>query len=60
MNVVQSITKGKIETCLDFQKEFLKKVRYIPEGYDELSVIFDGYVEDCMKSKTREKRNQDS
>ena len=45
-------------TCLDFAKEFVKRIENtIFNYYDEVRVAFDTYKADSLKSQTRAKRN---
>ena len=57
MAVLQSMKKTTtILTLSDLQNAFNKRIKEMMTGYDEGRVVFDRYMEQSLKNKTREKR----
>ena len=58
MAVVQAITKATTMVyCSDFAQAFIHSITKIMSGYKEGRVIFDRYIENSLKSQTRNKRS---
>ena len=61
MEVVQSITKTtKMTKVIHFQEEFLKGISKLMKGYDEGRIVFDKYLDQSLKNKTRLIRSKSS
>ena len=61
MEVVQSITKTtKMTKVIHFQEEFLKRISKLMKGYDEGRIVFDKYLDQSLKNKTRLIRSKSS
>ncbi len=57
MAVVQTLKKNsKTKTIADLTLQFVKKITRIIKDYKEARIIFDRYVEQSLKEKTRAKR----
>ena len=57
MALVNSIPKKpKIKTCLDFADEFIEILCSMTEGYNEVRLVFDRYVNSSLKEQMRTKR----
>ena len=57
MGVVQNMKKTPgMKRMLDFRDAFVKRIRQMSNSYQETCVIFDQYLENSLKSKTRAKR----
>ena len=60
MELVNSIKKtSEIETCADFANAFLRLLINKSQGFDEIHLIFDRYLEVSLKKKMRSKRTRD-
>ena len=59
MEIVNSLKKTpEIETCADFGNAFIRKLISMSSGYDEVHLIFDRYLENSLKTQTRQGRNK--
>ena len=59
MALVNQMNKIKeIKTCQDFADRFVRNVVIACEGYGEVRMVFDRYLEASLKDLTRQKRNQ--
>ena len=63
MAIVNALPKDKdlqfeVKTCKDLAELFVLQVVSRCSGYDDVRLIFDRYVSDALKSKTREGRNK--
>ena len=59
MEVLKGITKtSKMTKILHLQEEFIKRISRLLHGYDEGRIVFDKYVDESLKNKTRMKRSQ--
>ena len=47
------IKKLKLRSCKEFTSAFVQKVKKESQGFDEVRVIFDRYIEESLKSGTR-------
>ena len=47
------IKKLKLRSCKEFASAFVQKVKKESQGFDEVRVIFDRYIEESLKSGTR-------
>ena len=57
MAVLQGMKKGPgMLTILHLKETFLKKIGKMSNSYDEVRIIFDHYLEESLKSKTRANR----
>ena len=57
MGILQSMTKTPTMLKLsDLQNAFHKRIENMMAGYDEGRVVFDRYLEQSLKNKTRQKR----
>ena len=63
MVVVQKIVaidmkskKGNIKTCLDFSKQFERRIENIIQSFHEVRIVFDFYKTPSLKASTRNKR----
>ena len=57
MGVLQSMKKTPIMLKLsDLQEAFNKRIEKMMAGYDEGRVVFDRYMDQSLKNKTRQKR----
>ena len=57
MALVNKINKGKsMKTCKDFAEMFTKQLHKESEPYKEVRLIFDRYLENSLKNRTRQKR----
>ena len=45
-----------IKTCSDYAIAFLYRIKSEAAGFDEILIIFDRYIENSLKSKTRDSR----
>ena len=59
MGLVNALNKTlDIETCSDLANTFIKMLVTKGEGFDEIRLVFDRYLEISLKSKMRNKRTQ--
>ena len=61
MDVVNSLPKDKndkIETCKDLADLFIQQLTLKSIGYDEIRLVFDRYISDLLKFKTRQGRTK--
>ena len=59
MGLVNALNKTPdIETCSDLANAFIKMLVTKGEGFDEVRLVFDRYLEISLKSKMRNKRTQ--
>ena len=61
MAVVNSLPKDKndkIETCKDLADLFIQQLTLKSIGYDEIRLVFDRYISDSLKFKTRQGRTK--
>ena len=61
METLKSINKTpKMIKIYDLQEEFIKRIVKMMKGYDEGRIVFDRYVDQSLKHKTRSKRSETS
>ena len=59
MGLVNALNKtSDIETCSDLANTFIKMLVTKGEGFDEVRLVFDRYLEISLNSKMRNKRTQ--
>ena len=59
--VLKAISKTpKMTKMVHLQDEFIKRISKLMKGYDEGKIVFDKYVEQSRKNKTRMKRSKTS
>ena len=57
MAVLQCMEKkNTIQTLSDLQDAFNEHIKNMVSGYDEVRVVFDRYMDQSLKNKTRQKR----
>ena len=57
MAVLQTMKKSaKTKKLSDLEEAFIKRIEKMMIGYREGHVVFDRYVEQSLKNKTRQKR----
>ena len=57
MAEVQKIKKSpQLITCHDFAVAFVQRILFLSDGFNEIRVTFDRYIENSLKNKTRDKR----
>ena len=56
MAVLQCMKKNTMQTLSDLQDAFNKRIQNMVSGYDEVRVVFDRYMDQSLKNKTRQKR----
>ena len=57
MAVLQAMKKSStIKKLSDLEEAFIKRIENMMTGYREGHVVFDRYVEQSLKNKTRQKR----
>ena len=49
-----------MQTLLDLQEAFNERIQNLVSGYDEVRVVFDQYMDQSLKNKTRQKRTATS
>ena len=55
MAVVNQIDFKHLETCKDFAVAFVNRLEYMASDYTEVRLIFDRYLHQSLKAKTRDK-----
>ena len=56
MALMQCMRKtSSMKTLSDLQKAFVKRIECMMVGYNEGRVIFDNYIDESLKNKTRQK-----
>ena len=56
MAVLQCMKKkNTIQTLSDRQDAFNERIKNMVSGYDEVRVVFDRYMDQSLKNKTRQK-----
>ena len=59
MEVLQSITKTpKMKRVIHLQEEFIARITNLLKYYEEGRIVFDRYLDQSLKNKTRNKRAQ--
>ena len=56
MAVLQCMKKNTMQTLSDLQDAFNERIQSMVSGYDEVRVVFDRYMDQSLKNKTRQKR----
>lgn len=57
MAILQGMKKNPgMTTIAHLKTAFLNKILRLSRGYDEIRIVFDHYLEDSLKSKTRASR----
>ena len=57
MALLQSMKKApKAKTILDLQQAFIKRIESMMLNYREGRIVFDRYLDESLKNKTRQKR----
>ena len=56
MAVVNQIDFTPLQTCKDFAMAFVTRLTYMISDYTEVRLIFDRYLQQSLKARTRDKR----
>jgi len=59
MALVNSVSKtDQMKTCDDFAQAFIERMSTISANYDEVTVVFDKYIDSSLKNGMRQKRTK--
>ena len=56
MAVVNQVDMTNLNTCKDFATAFVNRLQRMVSGYSEVQLIFDRYLQESLKSRTRDIR----
>lgn len=56
MAVVNKVDMKSLQSCKDFADAFVQRISSTVRGYTEVRLVFDRYIQQSLKSRTRDKR----